>query len=297
MMPTTIRAAVVALTLAWGVEARLHADETKPAAGLPSLQPLVVIGASASAGFILAEPFGGPKTPQYQLSRYLDAALIKPGRAATNLASTSFFLNPDVEAKRQIDGALELKPGTVVAVDFMFWFCYGRAVSEEERPARFERGLALLDRLKCPMLVGDIPDASAAVGGMLSQAEMPSAETIGAANRRLVEWAKGRANTAVLSLSNFMSCCQADRSLTVHQRTWADGETRKLLQADKLHPARHGCAALALAIMDALVTKAGVILESEVRWDADDIYRRVTETPGAAAKSDSAVEPKPPSGT
>lgn len=296
-MPTTTRAALLVLTLILGPGGGLRGDETNPAARVPSLQPLVVIGASASAGFILAEPFGGPKTPQYQLSRYLDAALITPGRAATNLASTPFFLNPDAEAKRQIEQALELKPGTVVGVDFLFWFCYGRTATEEERPARFERGLAMLDRLKCPMVVGDIPDASAAVGGMLSKAEMPAAETIAAANRRLAEWSKGRANTVVLSLSNFMSCCQADRSLTVHQRTWPDGETRKLLQADKLHPARHGCAALALAVMDVLATKAGVLSESDVRWDADAIYRQVTETPGAAAKSQPAVKSEPPSGS
>ena len=132
---------------------------------------------------------------------------------------------------------------------------------------------------------------------MLSQKEMPTAETIAAANRRLADWAKSHANTVVLSLSNFMSCCQADRSLTVHQKTWADGETRKLLQSDKLHPARHGCATLALAVMDALVSKTGVISESDVRWDADAIYRQVTESPGAAVKSQPAAGSKQPAGS
>ena len=298
MKSVPLRCLLAVLAIALANAAAIWADERVVAPVVPatvsSFEPLVVIGASASAGFIMSEPFGGPKTSQYRLSRYLDAALLHKGRDAVNLATAPFFLNPDEQGKQQIDHALELQPGTVVGVDFLFWFCYGRSQAETDRPKRFENGLALLDRLKCPVVVGDIPDASTAVGGMLSRAEMPALETIAAANRRLAEWASSHPNVAVLSLSNFMKCCHADRSLTVHGQIWAEGETRKLLQSDRLHPARHGCAILALAVMDALTAQARVLSDPEVRWDANEIYRQVTDAANVEAKTGNGGSPPVP---
>src|SRR4051812_11172343 len=207
-MNLTARAAAFQM-LAWLAIAGARAagdgptSATLPATGSPAGGSLVVIGASASAGFTISEPFGGPKTAQYRLSRYLDAALAGAGVKTTDLASTPFFMNPMDEGKRQVDQALELKPRAAIAGDFFFWFCYGNVRSEQDRPKRFEQGLAFLERLKCPLVVGDIPDATSAVGGMLGPGEMPKLETIAVANRRLKEWAAAHANISLLSLSEF----------------------------------------------------------------------------------------------
>src|SRR4051812_33928369 len=39
---------------------------------------IVLIGASATAGFVASEPLGGPATTQCRLNRYLDAAIGAP---------------------------------------------------------------------------------------------------------------------------------------------------------------------------------------------------------------------------
>src|SRR5215471_8319951 len=145
---------------------------------------IVVLGASASAGFTEAEPLGGPRTPQFQLSRYLDAALLAPHEPVKNLANTFFFMQPMVAGRHQLQQALDTKPALLIGLDFLFWFCYAPG-AEAERLERFEQGLKLLEPVTCPVVLGDIPDASAASNRMLSPEEIPSAATLNAANRRL----------------------------------------------------------------------------------------------------------------
>lgn len=283
---------VAIVSAAWTLGLALRAEDAAPGEA-PIRAPLVVIGASASAGFVPSEPFGGSKTPQYRFSHYLTAAFLRPGAPARNLAATTFFLEADNQAKRQIDSALEAKPSAVVGIDFLFWFCYGYVSDESERSARFERGLAYLERLTCPLVIGDIPDASGAAGGMLNAKEIPKPQAIAAANRRLAEWASARKNVSLVSLSEFMSACLQNRALAFGPLTCPAGQTRKLLQSDKLHPARHGCAVLALAVMNALTKERGLISEREVRWDVEEVFRRAVETSGATAPTPPAAEPVP----
>jgi hypothetical protein len=282
-----IFAPVLLANLAFGPAIR--AQDAGPTEN-PARASLVVIGASASAGFVSSEPFGGSKTPQYRFSRYLTAALANPGIPAKNLAASTFFLAVDDQARRQIDAALEAKPSAVVGIDFLFWFFYGKVSAESEREAKFEKGLAYLERLTCPLVIGDIPDASAAAGGMLNANEVPKPEEIAAANHRLAEWASIHRNVSLVSLHEFMSACLANRALTIGTLSWPEGQTRKLLQSDKLHPARHGCAALALAVMNALTKERGVFSDNDVRWDVEEIYRRAVETPNEPAASTPAVK-------
>lgn len=254
----------------------LRAEDT-PQAEVSTHAPLVIIGASASSGFVPTEPFGGPKTPEYRLGNYLAAALVNPNTPMKSFATAAFFFEADKQAKTQIEDALAAKPRAVVGVDFLFWFCYGRVANEDERRARFERGLAYLEQLSCPLVIGDIPDASAAAGGMLNIKQVPPPESIAAANRRLAEWVSARKNVSLISLSTFMNACMEDRAFAIGPLAFPDGQTRKLLQSDKLHPARHGCAVLALAIMDALTKERGVIAQSDVRWDVEEIFQRAVK--------------------
>lgn len=288
-----LRIAIVVMGLGIGMSSVVGAEDAA-LAPTSTKAPLVVIGASASAGFLPSEPFGGPKTPQYRFARYLASALLNPNAPMKSLAATTFFLEVDNQARQQIDGALEAKPSAVVGIDFLFWFCYGNEPTEDKRTAKFERGLAYLDRLACPLVIGDIPDASAAAGGILSPKEIPKPEAIAAANRRLTEWASSRKNVSLVSLSEFMSACLQDRALAIGPLTVPDGQTRKLLQADKLHPARHGCAALALAVMNALTKGPGIVAEKDVRWDVEEVYRRAIETSSApTAPNPPTKEPVP----
>src|ERR1017187_639287 len=84
---------------------------------------IVMVGASASAGFTLAEPFGGTNTQKCRLSGYLDAALTAPHEPVKNLANALFFLMPEPAARMQIEQAAKARPTLVVGLDFLFWFC------------------------------------------------------------------------------------------------------------------------------------------------------------------------------
>ncbi|MDB6067453.1 MAG: hypothetical protein JWR26_3661 [Pedosphaera sp.] len=235
---------------------------------------IIMIGASASAGFVESEPLGGPLTPKCRLSRYLDAALVAPHDPITNLATALFFLQPEVEGRRQIILALKSQPTLLVGVDFLFWYCYGEG-TDEERAARFERGLKLLETVSCPIILGDIPDVAGASISMLDPVQIPGPRALAAANRRLKEWAASRPQVSVLSLSGFMSAAKANRALTIHGDTLPDGKTAILLQSDRLHPSPPGCAVLAVAILDTFQQTHPQPVISEVHWNPKEVFHLV----------------------
>lgn len=247
-------------------------DKTRTAAPSPWGR-IVMVGASATAGFTEAEPFGGPKTLQYRLSRYLDAALLAAHEPAQNLANSMFFLQPEAAGRYQIDQALQARPTFVIGIDFLFWFCYGEDPTEKERLQRFEKGLKLLETVTCPLVLGDIPDASGASNDMLPANQIPSLETMAAANRRLKQWAATRRQVVIVSLSGFMRTAMANQALTVHGHTVPEGKTRDLLQSDRLHPSALGSAVLALAILDAFQSGRPARSVAEVRWNPKEILR------------------------
>src|SRR5206468_5186511 len=98
---------------------------------------IVMVGASASAGFTASEPLGGPTTPLYRLSRYLDAALLVPHEPVRNLANAMFFIKSEDAGRNQIEEALQQQPSLVIGLDFLFWFCYGDGPTDDERLKRF----------------------------------------------------------------------------------------------------------------------------------------------------------------
>jgi len=225
----------------------------------------VVIGASASAGFTESEPLGGPKTPQFRFSRYLDAALVAPHEPVRNFANTLFFMQPVAAGRHQVEQALEARPTLVIGIDFLFWFCYGEGTGAE-RLQRFEQGLKLLETLPCPIVVGDIPDASGASNRMLGPEQIPSTSILAAANARLKEWAAKQPYVTVVPLAAFMRNASLGKPVVVHGITVSDGKDR-VLQEDNLHPNCLGAAVLALATFDAFFSSHKAHKSSEVLWD------------------------------
>jgi hypothetical protein len=191
-------------------------------------------------------------------------------------------MQPEQQGQSQSERAAQSNPSLVVALDYLFWFCYGDGSTDKERLQRFEQGLKLLEAFRCPLVVGDLPDASAAAERMLTPDEIPSRAALAAANRRLKEWASGRKHTVVIPLSNFMRNAMANKSVTVHGQTLAEGKTRVLLQEDKLHPSAAGCAVLALAIFDSFLSNQTAISSSDIRWDAKEVYHLAIDPPRPA---------------
>jgi hypothetical protein len=236
-------------------------------------QRIVMIGASASAGFVLSEPFGGTNTTKCKLSYYLDAAITAPHQL-TNLATALVFMNPETLEPVQVTAAMKARPTLVMAVDFMFWYCYGEG-SDVERAQKFERGLKLLEQIPCPLIVGDIPDASSATNtGIIGPEQVPDEAARQAANKRLREWAAARPNVVVVPLAEFMHAAMANEAIKLHAETLPAGKTRSLLQFDRLHPTPKGATVLALAILDALVSRHREFHASDVCWDRKVVFQK-----------------------
>jgi len=236
-------------------------------------QRIVMIGASATAGFTASEPLGGTNTPKYALSRYVDAALKVAHEPVLNLGNAFFFFQPEAMGQQQVARALTNSPTLVIGLDFPFWFCYGEGETDEERLKRFDSGLKLLEKIDCPLVIGNVPDASAAVNKMLRPDQMPSLKAIAAANQRLKTWAASRGRVVVVELSDFMRQATANRAISISDHTLPDGQTRVLLQNDTLHPSPPGCAVLALAVLDAYqATRAGGYAGDFIR-DPKEIFR------------------------
>ncbi len=236
---------------------------------------VVVIGASASAGFVLSEPFGGTNTDHCKLNHYLDAAIIPPHARVKNLASAMFFLSPDALAVQETEAATNARPTLVVAPDFLFWFCYGAGDGDAERAAHFQAGLKALEKIRCPLLVGDIPDASSATNsGIISAEQVPSETARRAANARLKNWAAAHPQVTIVPLAEFMRATKADAAIKIHGTVLPAGTTRALLQDDGLHPNPRGAAVLSLGILDAYVKAHPKISAKAIRWNAPEVCRR-----------------------
>jgi hypothetical protein len=256
-------------------------------------QRIVMIGASVTAGFTSTEPFGGANTPLYDLSRYVDAALRVTHEPVRNLGNAFFFAQPKLMGQQQLTRALTNNPTLVIGLDFLFWFCYGEGSTDAERLQRFDRGLKLLENVECPLIVGDIPDASAAVNGMLRPEQMPSLKAISTANLRLKNWAAGRRQVVILGLSDFMRDVMANRAITIHDYVLPAGKTRVLIQDDKLHASPPGCAVLALAALDAFQSTRPGNHADELRRDPKEIFRRVFKSLRPAPASPSKPDSRP----
>lgn len=244
-----------------------------PAAPKRPWDRIVLVGASVSAGHITSEPFGGPKTARYHLDRYLNAALLAPHEPIKNFASAFFFVRPEATGRRQIKRAPAARPTLVIALDFLFWYCYGDGDTDEERLKRFAEGLKLLESIPCPLIVGDIPDASGVPGKMLRPNQIPRANALSDANRLLRQWAADRPLVVIVPLARFMRQSRADQRLTVRGQNFPDGKPRELLQADGLHPTPPGCSVLALMVLDAFVPEEPCVSASEVRWDFTQVLQ------------------------
>ncbi len=237
---------------------------------------MVVIGASVSHGFTVSEPLAaGPITTELSLDRYLNAALLAPHDPPVNLANAMFFMMPDDIAHTQVRNALTNNPTLVVGIDFLFWFCYGHGATDEDRITHFEKGLNLLESFQCPVMVGDIPDAAAAVGRMLNPREVAGPKARAAANRRLAEWAALHKNVTVVPVSEFMRKLAANESIQLHGRILPAGTTHALMQEDRLHTNQRGCAALAVSIFDEFIEAQYPRHFADILTDPAEVLERV----------------------
>jgi len=270
--------ALVTLALGPSLSA-VSVQEGRPApvaAAAPvALQRVVVIGASLSAGY------GLRNTP---LSATLEASIRTEHAPVQSLADEHFFLTPRASGARQVEGALDAQPTLVVAIDFLFWFGYGAldadgapVTSEDQRLALLEHGLECLEELDCPLVLGDFPDMSRAVGKMLAENQMPAQETLARLSSRVREWAaKREAPTIVLPLAELVRSLGSEEAIRIGRHAWPAGT--RLLQLDDLHPTLEGLTGVAQLVLDELVRRE-LASASQVDFTLEAVLRRLKESP------------------
>jgi hypothetical protein len=191
-----------------------------------------------------------------------------------NFGTAMFFLSPDALAAQEIQSATNARPTLVVAVDFLFWFCYGEEASEADRAQHLEYGLQQLAQIPCPLIIGDIPDASSATNtGIIGSEQVPSESARHAANARIRQWAAAHPQVTVVSLAEFMRAVKANEAIRIHDITLPAGSTRKLLQDDGLHPTPRGAAVLSLGIWDTYLKMHPKISPKDINWNANEVLR------------------------
>jgi len=124
-----------------------------------------------------------------------------------------------------------------------------------------EKGLDRLDSLKGVLVVGDFPDVSAAVGGMLYAAQMPSSAALKALNERLSTWAKERDRVILFPLAELTCRLNDDQPLMIGDETWEGEAKGALLGADHLHPTIPGLIAIAHEVVHQIIRRHPAIPE------------------------------------
>ncbi len=238
------------MTFCWtGLQGLVAADK-KLGANLWS-KP-VIIGASVSDGYHSDEPIGGLKSEKLSLENYLEKIIVAKHGKIINLGNKFFFMNSKGVSVKQVENAYKLKPSVVLAPDFLFWLVYGNIGDEKLRMISLDRGLQLLEKFECPMVVGNIPNASKAIYKMLAPSQIPKLETMTAANKRIKQWVAKRHNVIILDNETFMKKSHANEEIKLKNITLKKGETTGLLQTDFLHPTARGARAISLALLESL---------------------------------------------
>ncbi len=240
-------------------------SEPPPTAKLESpVERVAVIGASASAGFnayFWRLVDDRPVRDSITLAKLLRAAS-HDRLVVIDLGTAQFFTNPAGIGELTIDRALRAEPDLVVGIDFLFWFCYGwvgpeagRMRTDDERLAMLDKGLSLLDRVVeqgLPLVVGDIPDMSAASGGVLQPVAVPTEELRLEANRRIRRWVDERPSVELFSLDGLQRLLESEEPIVVEGVELSPDERGRLLQLDRLHPTVGGLVVIVSLLADTL---------------------------------------------
>ncbi|MFO1077855.1 MAG: hypothetical protein U1E73_09035 [Planctomycetota bacterium] len=250
-----MRATRLSWLAAFTVLAGMARAQDAPAAKKPLR--VHVIGASVSGGFRDGPLFGAKEqgdsvTLQQVLKPWADGK----ARVTTHspLEMTVFFEDPFAHGENEIQAAKKAKADLVVAIDFPFWFAYGRVGGDAAaaRKERLGKGLEMLASLDVPVLLGDLPDMHGAAKRMLADSMIPSVEQLRDLNAQLVEFVQQHPKLHLVELSGIVHTMR-DQGVVL---PLADGPlpTAKgaLQQEDRLHATRLGMAYLGFTIQGAL---------------------------------------------
>ncbi len=206
-----------------------------------------------------------------------------------NYGDGATFIDPLGALREQAVAAAKDRPTVVIAVDWLFWPVHQSIpmdVPAAERDAQrldtVDAALAELDRLQCPIVIGDVPEMKQAQGGLLKESNEPGEAVRAEVNRRLEKWAAEKPNRLILSISALADAVSSGAALEVAGFSYQAGDSARLLQRDGLHATPEGLVVLMAAAVDRL-QQAGLVEGGARRLDLVAIAAAV-EQEAAAAK-------------
>ena len=264
---------------------------SSPQAAPPTCERVAVLGASVSAGFGLMGEVGSPVT----LASFLRLALGSQSKEVKGFGDTMLFQDPLKLGPQQIDKAVVSDPTLVIAIDFAFWYGYGFLPSCKGRLELLQRCLDQLERISCPLLLGDFPDMtpallgkSALLGGkpMLAPQQIPDAACMRKLNEHLRQWAAKRPNVHVFPLSTFVAEVAREGTFEFRGIRYDTQQKSGMLQSDLLHPTIRGTVAATWYILHILAEKGWLDAQS-VSWDPRKLEQEIfASTQGARDKAE-----------
>lgn len=228
---------------------------------LKTVSRIGVIGASLSAGFDMSG--------RIELAKIVDASLKLP-HETLDTADIYFFMGPSKNGKEAIEKMEKFEPTLVFAIDFLFWFGYGSGWPSREE--RLKQGLKLVERLKCPVILGDLPDMSDASETILSKGSRPN-EKLKKLNQIIYEWAKTKSNIHMVSLYDCLDCIKKGKPIKINgsSKTFKEDE---LMQFDKLHPNKQGRILVGVLCLERLVEIVPCLTRNDFILDMDELLKK-----------------------
>ncbi len=184
------------------------ASSPEPRNGAPDQPPVpaslgkpALLGADLSAGAGL----------QFRLADVLRAGVL--GRCEPiDVSSSGFHLDPSRVGTVAVRCTLEEYPSMVLAVDFLFWYCYSQT-TPAARIAGLEEGIKQLEKFNCPIFVGDLPHLATTASGPFAPRTRPTHAELEELNTRLFDWARHRPRTVILPVSEWVAEYRAGRAV------------------------------------------------------------------------------------
>jgi hypothetical protein len=224
------------------------------------LDRVVVTGASITAGYgVITPPVKGDLGAYpVNMKHIMEGMITSKHEDVAYFGDLLFFKNTRANAKGFIEKIKEYKPTLVVGIDFLFWFGYGMPPKDVDVPAyrmkKLQFALELLEQLSVPVIVGNLPDVSGAVGKMLSANQVPTKETLQKLNERIRLWGKSHEHVTVIDACGLWSKAIRGEEIVLFEYTWPEGSQRTLLQGDMLHTTLEGTVAASLLVAKATKT-------------------------------------------
>ena len=132
-----------------------------------------------------------------------------------------------------------------------------------------------MERLECPIIIGDLPDMSAAVGLMLGASQMPDSAILTQLNERIAAWAAERSHVTVFPLAKLVRAMANRESFTIGSHEWSAERSGATIQADQLHPTVLGLVALNQQLIQTLGTVHGISMERIFENEAEAMRKRL----------------------